>query len=149
MPNMLTPITDKRGRLWSITVQVDKVIGQSIAYFDVWPAIRTDSCSAPVGEACCSVDQAREAKLDGFRVEYRYQNSGIGSKLLEEVERWAVNAGAVHLYGDLSDIDADHFPELRHFYTKHGWSWCLFGKGDLRLKPGSPFVGLLEKTVCL
>lgn len=144
---MLTTITDKRERQWSIAVQVDKVGGLLIAYFGVWPAMRVDSRGGSIGLACCSIHRTGEAKLDDFRVEPRYQDNGIGSQLLKEVEKWAAGAGVVHLYGELSKVDADHFAMLRHLYTKHGWTWCLFGEGDPRLKPGAPIVGLVEKTV--
>jgi len=144
---VLTTITDKRGRRWSIAVQIDRVGGLLIAYFGVWPAMRVDSRGGSVGLACCSVHQTGKAKLDDFRVEPRYQDNGIGSQLLKEVEKWAAGVGVVHLYGELSQIDADHFTMLRHFYTKHGWTWCLFDQGDPRLKPRSPIVGLVEKTL--
>lgn len=144
---MLTTITDKRGRRWSIAVQVDRVGSLLIAYFGVWPAMRVDSRGGSVGSACCSVHETGKAKLDDIRVEPRYRDNDIGSQLLKEVEKWAAGVGVVHLYGELSKVDADHFTMLRHFYTKHGWTWCLFGQGDPRLKPGSPIAGLVEKAL--
>lgn len=144
---MLTTTADKRGRRWSIAVQVDKVDGLLIAYFHVYPAMRVDSRGGSVGLACCSVHQTGKAKLDDLRVEPKYRDNGIGSQLLKEVERWAAGVGVVHLYGDLSKVDAERFTMLRHFYTKHGWTWCLFSKGDPRLKPGSTIIGLVEKTI--
>jgi GNAT superfamily N-acetyltransferase len=136
-------------RKWSIASQVDKVAGRRVAYFGVWPAMRVNSRSGSIGSACCTAEKSGEARLDDFRIDPKYQNNGIGSKLLAEIEKWVVSIGIKHLYGDLSNVDSDHFPMLHHLYTSHGWTWCLFGKGDSRLKPGSPFVGIVEKTFSL
>jgi len=146
---MLGTVKDKKMRLWSIAVQVDKVIDRRVAYFGVWPAMRVNSRSGSIGSACCTVDNSGEAKLDDFRIYPKYQNSGIGSKLLAEIEKWSLNIGVTHIHGDLSNVDSDHFPMLHHLYTNNGWIWCLFGEGDSRLRPGSPFVGVVEKTISL
>jgi len=145
----LAMVTDKRMRRWSIAVQVDKLPGRRAVYFGVWPAMRVDSRSRPIGSACCTVYESGEAKLEDFSIDHKYQNNGIGSKLLAEIEKWAVSTGIEHLYGDLVQVDSDHFPMLHHLYTKHGWKWCLFGKGDSRLRPGSKVVGIVEKTISL
>lgn len=140
-------VTDKRMRQWSIAVQVDKVLGRRVAYFRVWPFKRVNLGSRPVGMTCCAVDESGDAKVEDFRVDPKYQNRGIGSKLLAEMEKWAVNAGVRRLWGDLVKADSDHFPMLRYLYTKHGWTWCLFSTGDSRLRRDSHIVGMVEKII--
>jgi len=142
----LATVIDKRMRRWSITVQVDNITGRRVAYFGVWPAGRVNPRSSSIGLACCTVGEPGKAKLDDFNVDRLYQNYGIGSKLLEEIEKWALYMNVTHLYGDLSDVDADHFPMLHHLYTRHGWTWCLFNESDPRFRPNSPLVGIVEKT---
>lgn len=152
MPSKLTTlatVTDKRKRQWSIAVKVDNVAGRRVAYFGVWPAMRVNSRSQPIGVVYCTVVGSGEAKLDDFRIDPKYQNNGIGSKMLTEIEKWAVSIGIEHLYGDLSKVDSDHFPMLHHLYTNHGWTWSLFGKGDPHLRSGLQFVGIVEKTISL
>lgn len=143
----LAMVTDKRMRHWSIAVQVDKLLGQRVAYFGVWPAMKVNSGSRPIGMASCTEGESGKAKLDDFRIDPKYQNKGIGSKLIVEVEKWAISAGIGYLYGDLVKVDSDHFSMLHHLYTEHGWAWCLFDKDDSRLKPGSNVVGIVEKTL--
>ncbi|OGN90084.1 MAG: hypothetical protein A2Z74_00245 [Chloroflexi bacterium RBG_13_46_9] len=147
---MLAMVTDKRMRQWSIAVQgVGKLAGRRLVYFGVWPATIVNSRIRPRGSAHCSVYESGEVKLEDFSIDLEYQNNGIGSKLLAEIEKWAASKGMRHLYGDLSNVDSDHFPMLHHLYTNHGWTWCLFGKGDSRLSPGSNIVGIVEKTISL
>ena len=145
----LATITDKRMRQWSVVVRVEKVAGQRVACFEVWPAMRVNSKSRPIGSACCTVGEAGEAKLDDIRIDSEYRNNGIGLKLLTEIERWAASTGIKHLYGDLMKIDSDRFPILHHMYTDIGWTWCLFGEGGSCLSPDSKIAGIVEKTISL
>jgi len=145
----LATVIDKRMRKWSITVRVDKVAGQRVACFEVWPATRMTAKSRRIGSACCTVDESGEAKLDDMRIDSEYRNNGIGLKLLTEIEKWAASIGIKHLYGDLMKIDHDRFPILHHMYTNNGWTWCLFGEGDSRPSPDSKIVGIVEKTISL
>lgn len=144
----LATVTDRRMRQWSIAVQeVGKLVGCRLIYFGVWPTMMVNSRIRPIGSAHCTAYESGEAKLEDIGIDLKYRNNGIGSKLLEEIENWAVRKDMKHLYGDLSNVDADNFPMLHHLYTNHGWTWCLFGKDDSRIKPGSNIVGIVEKTI--
>ena len=145
----LATVTDKRMRQWSIAVRVDKVAGQRVACFEVWRAMKVKSKSRPIGSACCTVDEAGEAKLDDIRIDSEYRNTGIGLKLLTEIEKWAASKGIKHIYGDLMKIDSDRFPILNHMYTDCGWTWSLFGEGDSCLSRDSKIAGIVEKTISL
>ena len=137
-------------RRWSIAVQdIGKLVGRRLVYFGVWPATMVSSSIRPIGSAHCSVYESGEAKLEDIGIDPPYRNNGIGSKLLEEIEKWAASKGVKHLYGDLSSVDSDRFTVLHHLYTNHGWTWRLFGKNDSRLSPGSNIVGIVEKTISL
>jgi len=145
----LATVTDKGKRHWSITVEVDKCADQQVACFRVWPAMRVNSRIQPIGSARCIVEESNKAKLDDFRIDHKYQNKGIGSKLLTEIEKWAVSTSIKYLYGDLLRIDSDRFPMLRHLYTKHHWTWHLFGKGDRRPNSDSKIAGIVKKIISL
>ena len=140
-------VTDKRMRQWSVALQANRRSGCQTAEFGVWPVGRVAASSRPIGSACCIVDKSGDAKLEDFTIDPPYQNTGIGSALLAEVETWAVRAGIGRLYGDLARVDSAHFTMLRHLYTKHGWKWCVFCEGDPRLRPTSHVVGVVEKAI--
>lgn len=144
---VIAVVTDKRMRQWSVALQAGRVVGHQTAQFGVWPSGRVNPNSRPIGLAYCLGDASGEARLEDFRIDPPYQNAGIGSALLAEVEKWAAREGIRRLYGDLAKVDSDHFTMLRHLYMKHGWKWCLFSERDPRFSPTSHVAGTVEKVI--
>ena len=144
---VMATLTDKRMRQWSVALRPDRLLNRRIADFSVWPPDRLDPSSRPIGLAYCIADGLGDAKVEDFRIDPPYQNAGIGSALLAEVEKWAAREGIRRLYGDLAKVDSDHFTMLRHLYMKHGWKWCLFSERDPRFSPTSHVAGTVEKVI--
>lgn len=49
-------------------------------------------------------------------------NRGVGSIVLNYLDRRAVEIGASAIYGYLAPTDMDHIPRLERFYHKNGYS---------------------------
>ena len=62
------------------------------------------------------------AFLNDVRVDSHIENRGLGSMLTGEAIEECVRRGHTAMYGYLSDVDADHFPKLKYFYERLGFS---------------------------
>jgi len=139
--------SDKKGRQWMVEVYQAEPSDPDI-FFWVWPArAKRRGASRPPAQAALSIESKDLTKLGNITVAPPFENCGIGSLLLAFVERWACGRGIVRLYGDLSRVDADYLPKLKQFYSKHGWTWELFGDTDQRKQKSDLIMGRVEKHV--
>ena len=86
--------------------------------------------------------EEKKAKLD-IRIDEDFQNRQIGTLLMIFIENWAINHGVKAIFGDISNVDSDHFETLRHFYTKLGFEFELLDASQIK---GST-VGHIEKII--
>ena len=84
------------------------------------------------------------AFLIDVEVEGYNENRGLGSMLVRESIEECRKRGHQGIYGYLSEADADHFPKLKHFYEKLGFSVIFYD----RTRPGYRFnrAGKIEMT---
>ncbi len=66
------------------------------------------------------------AFLNDVRVDDRIDNRGLGSMLVRVAMEVCKQRGHMGLYGHLSEVDRDHFPKLKHFYEKLGFSVVFY-----------------------
>lgn len=83
------------------------------------------------------------AKIEDIVVHPPYRDRGIGSLLLDYLERWAIKENVKKLYGELVRVDIGHIDILKHFYKKHGFSFTLNEKSTL----GPTIIGKVEKII--
>lgn len=62
------------------------------------------------------------AFLNDVRVDSHVENRGLGSMLVRKAIEECIRRGHKGIYGYLSEADWDHFPKLKHFYEKLGFS---------------------------
>ena len=140
---------DKRGLKWHIMVKDYPVV--SSRWLDFVPFIRLGTFSetevknnaSPTEVAYVHPRSETEAFLVYIRVRKEYEDRGIGSLLINLVERWEIERGVTKICGDISIKDKDHFDRLKHFYNKNGWTFELFDKS--KITPGSSSVGRVYK----
>ena len=66
------------------------------------------------------------ARLADVQVDDRIENRGMGTMLVMEAIKECKRRGHVGIDGYLSIADSDHFPKLKYFYTKLGFSVVFF-----------------------
>lgn len=62
------------------------------------------------------------ARLSDVRIDASVENRGLGSMLVREAIKECKRRGHAGIDGYLSSVDWDHFPKLKHFYKKLGFS---------------------------
>ena len=145
-------IRDKTGHRWG--VEIDEISGSigmgmplTLANFYLFPlsnALRKSD--DPVGRGCISVKgkDINVAKIEDLEVNPDIEDRGLGSALLTLIESWAGNHGVKKLIGDLSNVDANHFNKLKHFYEKHNYTFRL---NRISGKKSSILIGEVEKSL--
>ena len=68
------------------------------------------------------------AFLIDVEVDGRNENRGLGSMLVRKSMEECRKRGHQGIYGYLSEVDADHFLKLKHFYEKLGLSVVFYGE---------------------
>lgn len=138
-------ITDKKNRNWLIKIEPLKWGEESYMNFFVEPC--NESLEILAGVAGYCIEREGKAKLNNILVYPEYEDSGIGSKLMEEIEKSAVKMGINYLYGDLVKMDAYNLSKLEHIYKKHGWIWRLFKIDNLDVLEDYEVIGSVEKAI--
>lgn len=101
-----------------------------------------------VGEACikalevCSLRPMRIARLMDVKVNGEAQDRGIGTMLIRAAMDDCKRLGSVGMDGEISSVDANHFPKLKHIYEKLGFSFVLYGSDQLNERSNT--VGEIE-----
>ena len=70
-------------------------------------------------------------RLVDVRVDSSMENRGVGSMLVKAAIEVSKRHGNLGMDGTISDVDSDHFPKLRHFYEKLGFTFELYGEDQL------------------
>ncbi|MBU2608511.1 MAG: GNAT family N-acetyltransferase, partial [Chloroflexi bacterium] len=139
--------SDKQGKEWRTEIYQDRPLAPDV-HFMVQPAsLKSGQQKNPPAYATLSVVSKDVAKLESIEVDPSLENRGLGSLLLDYIERWAARNGMVALYGDLNRKYADHFDKLERFYQDHGWTWELFAPDDQRCQPDPSVMGRVEKQL--
>ncbi len=139
--------SDKYGKEWRTEIYQDRPLSPEV-HFMVQPAnLKSGQQKNPPAHATLSVVSKDVAKLENIEVDPSLENRGLGSLLLDYIERWAARNGMVALYGDLHRKYADHFDKLERFYQDHGWAWELFAPDDPRCQPDPSVMGRVEKQL--
>ena len=86
-----------------------------------------------IGKAALTIYDTKQsvAKIEDIVVNPSYRGRGIGSLLLDYLERWAIKENVKKLHGELVRVDIDHIGILKRFYKKHGFSFILNKKSTL------------------
>jgi len=139
--------TDKDGRQWRAEIYQDRPLAPDI-YFQALPAeLKTWQKKTSPASAMLSMVSKDVAKLEGIEVDPSLENRGLGSLLLDYIERWSARNGMVALYGDINRKQADHLDKLESFFSGHGWTWELFAPDDPRCQPDPSVMGRVEKQL--
>ncbi|MFC1870234.1 hypothetical protein ACFLYE_03080 [Chloroflexota bacterium] len=139
--------TDKKGKQWLLESHQSEPLASDI-HFRVWPErLRPSQREYPSAKALVSLISQDVAKLESIRVDTDLENRGLGSLLLDYIDRWTKAHGIIALYGDLMAAHAPSFEKLEHFFTTQGWTWELFKEDDPRRQAGSVVVGRVEKQL--
>jgi GNAT superfamily N-acetyltransferase len=125
--------TDKKGSVWKVLIR-DPMVGKT-GFFYFLPFLPNLSSAnsvknnyAPTEAAYVHPKSITKAYLNDIQVSGKYEDRGLGSLLINFIEKWERERGVTEIYGDLSRKDEDHFDKLQHFYEKHGWTFELFDK---------------------
>ncbi len=129
---------DKLGHLWSVFIDIIPP-EQDLQFTSVDFYVCSPSCKGIndvtdfIGKAHLTIQEAIKniAKIEDIIIEPPYRGRGIGSLLLDYLERWAIQKYINKLYGDLVRVDIDHINTLKRYYKKHGFSIILFKKPTL------------------
>ena len=70
-------------------------------------------------------------RIIDVRVNSFMENRGVGSMLVKAAIEVSKRRGNLGIDGEISDVDSDHFPKLRHFYEKLGFTFELYGEDQL------------------
>ena len=70
-------------------------------------------------------------RLVDVRVNSSMENRGVGSMLVKTAIDACKRRGNLGMDGKISDVDKDHFPKLRHFYEKLGFTFELYDEDQL------------------
>ena len=68
------------------------------------------------------------ARVDDVKIDAPFENYGMGSMLVGEAIKECERLGNKGIHGYLSDADKDHFPKLKHFYEKLGFSVVFYSE---------------------
>ena len=71
------------------------------------------------------------ARLVDVEVDAEVQNRGVGSMLIRAAMNDCRSLGSLGMDGEISSVDKNHFPKLRHFYEKLGFSFVLYDADQL------------------
>jgi len=139
--------TDKDGRQWRTEIYQDRPLAPDV-YFQAQPAeLKSWQKKTSPASAMLSMVSKDVAKLDNIEVDPSLENRGLGSLLLDYIERWAARNGIVALYGDLNRKQADHLDKLEFFFSGHDWTWELFAPDDPRCQRDPSVMGRVEKQL--
>ena len=89
-----------------------------------------------------SLRPMRTARLMDVVVDVEVQDRGIGTMLIKAAMNDCQRMGSLGMDGKISSVDEDHFPKLRHFYEKLGFSFVLYDADQLNGRTNT--VGQIE-----
>lgn len=116
---------DKLGVSWVVFAEspAPETSATSVTFHVCSPA----DVNKSVGKATLTIRYSDQiiGKVEDIGVDHDYRCRGIGSLLLDYLERWAVKKNIKKLWGDLVLIDLDHIGILKSFYKKHGFTVIL------------------------
>ena len=118
---------DKNGSSWVIFTDRCPPVG-SLRFTNVtfYVCLASDENAEKfIGKAALTIHDAEQsiAKIENIVIYPPYRGRGVGSLLLDYLERWAIKENIKKLHGELVRVDIDHIDILRCFYKKHGFSF--------------------------
>jgi GNAT superfamily N-acetyltransferase len=132
---------DKQGACWDVQMLKTSTADMQVAMFYVFPHGQTQKDIQPIGNASLGIEE-NKAKFD-IKIDEEFQDRHIGTLLMMFLENWSLKHGVKTIYGEISNVDADHFKTLRHFYTKLGFKFDLWDASKTR----GIIVGHTEKVI--
>ena len=119
---------DKKGFVWFVSRNELPTMVQ-------WRAAMPQSWGT--GKVCVKVREVGSqrpmhiARLTDVVVDSEVQDRGVGSMLIETAISYCQLLGSVGMDGELSCVDEGHFPKLKHFYEKLGFSFVVYDTDKL------------------
>ncbi len=84
----------------------------------------------------------RTARLMDVVVDNEVQGRGVGSMLIRVAMNDCQRMGSLGMHGEISSVDEDHFPKLKHIYEQLGFSFVLYDSDQLNERSNT--VGEIE-----
>lgn len=146
---------DKRGLIWLVELE-DMDIGfrgDAKSKCDSEPTfIKVRTHQGPKQELSV-------ARIEDLKVDSQLQDRGVGSMLVKEAISECKRRGHLGIDGSLSIVDRDHFPKLRYFYEKLGFSVVFYrrdhpdynrpGVGKIEMSISAKPVGYIVNRSCV
>lgn len=130
---------DKKGCVWIVSRRAQQTLVHWRAATPQFSGIgEADIKAFEVG----SLRPMRIARLMDVVVDDGVQDRGVGSMLISAAMNDCKRLGSVGMDGEISNVDENHFPKLKHFYEKLGFSFVLYEVDQLNARTNK--VGRIE-----
>ena len=130
---------DKKGCVWVVS----RLQQQTMIHWRAeTPLFRGTGEAAVKALEIGSLRPMRIARLMDVVVDDEVQNRGVGSMLIRAAMNDCQRLGSLGIDGEISSVDEDHFPKLKHIYEKLGFSFDLYASDQFNGRSNT--VGEIE-----